>query len=204
MEGVRRPRLLAAALVVAGVLVGGQPGSAHLQTYPYTLSTCPAAYDSQVDPINTVFWDSGSSSWALANIAAHAGWANTSGSTQYFSDHGTCRIMDGQRASACGLCDRFHVRVEAIADSDESWGVTSRGDAHHEDLVWYCGHAVDANGPSGSGFDQGRRELRQLLEAGGHGWQSRYWGNTRNFRQCDGDYAGSDGYTVFVRIGHTH
>ena len=200
----RAARGLFAVVIAVGVLVGAQPGSAHFQTYPYTLSSCPAAYEAQVDPINFVFWESGSSPSALSNIAAHAGWTNTSGSTQYFSDHGTCRSMDGQRASACGTCTRFHVRVEAVADADPTWGVTSRGDAHHEDFVWYCGHAVDSNGASGSGFDQGRRELRQRLEAGGHGWQSRYWGNTRNFRQCDGDYAGSDGYTVFARIGHPH
>ena len=37
------------------------------------------------------------------------------------------------------------------------------------------------------------------LESGGHGWYSEFWGNTQNFQQCDGDYAGSDGYTVFSR-----
>jgi hypothetical protein len=196
--------MLAAAASLVALVAGGERSAAHFQTYPYTLSECPAAYNGQVDPVNFVFWDAGSSAWALSNVVAHAGWTNTAGSTQYFSDHGSCRAMDWQRASACGICTRFHIRVEATFDSDPTWGATSRGDAHHEDAVWYCGHAVDANGPSGSGFDQGRRELRRRLETGGHGWQSHYWGNTRNFRQCDGDYAGSDGYTVFVRIAHTH
>ncbi|MEJ7569171.1 MAG: hypothetical protein WKF41_13000 [Gaiellaceae bacterium] len=72
---------------------------------------------------------------------------------------------------------------------------TTIGDAHHEDLT-YCGHAVDANGANGSGFDQGRQNLRINLENGGHSWRSEFWGNTQNFQQCDGDYASSDGYTV--------
>ena len=81
---------------------------------------------------------------------------------------------------------------------DDTLRWTTIGDAHHEDLT-YCGHAVDANGSTGSGFDQGRRELRIQMENGGHGWYSEFWGNTQNFQQCDGDYASSDGYTVFSR-----
>lgn len=196
------------SMAVAIVALSGSASSwAHFQTYEYTLSGCPASSDRQVDPVNFVFWSSGSSSNALSNVSFHAGWANTSGTTQYFSDHNVCRAMDGQRASGGSTSSRFHIRVEQIADSDPIWGTTSRGDAHHEDFVWTClppSHAVDKNGSNGSGFDQGRRELRTKLEAGGHAWESHYWGNTRNFQQCDGDYAGSDGYTVFVQITHRH
>ena len=78
-----------------------------------------------------------------------------------------------------------------------------RGDAHHEDLIWYCGHAVDKGGGSSglaSGFDQGRQAIDQGL-AGSHTFGgTTYWGNTRQFKQCDGDYAGSNGNVTWWRI----
>jgi len=39
----------------------------------------------------------------------------------------------------------------------------------------------------------------------GHSSYRVWWGNTQSFKQCDGDYAGSDGWTVFIelhRVGH--
>jgi hypothetical protein len=111
--------------------------------------------------------------------------------------------MDGQRASGSTLQSRFHVRVKRTLHEDATWGVTARGDAHHEDLIWYCGHAVDKGGGSSglaSGFDQGRRAIDQGL-AGSHTFGgTTYWGNTRQFKQCDGDYAGSNGNVTWWRI----
>lgn len=81
-------------------------------------------------------------------------------------------------------------------------GWTTTGDAHHEDLVMFppCGHAVDESGPEGSGFDQARDELRARFTVAGHATSVVWWGNTQSFRQCDGDYAGSDGWAVFIEL----
>lgn len=186
--------VVATALITCvGVAIG------HFNTGLYTHSNCPADNYDRVDPINVVFWDWGTSDRVLSQIQSHAGWLNASGSSQTFVDHSACYEMAGQRASGSTASTRFHVRLHPI-HLDEALRWTSVGDAHHEDFVWYCGHAVDSNGSSGSGFDQGRRQLRTLFENAGHSWYSRYWGNTQNFQQCDGDYAGSDGYTVFIRL----
>jgi hypothetical protein len=86
-------------------------------------------------------------------------------------------------------------------DSVLRW--TTTGDAHHEDLVFFpvpCGHAVDSNGGGGSGFDQGRDELETGFAAAGHATRRVWWGNTQSFKQCDGDYAASDGWTLFVEL----
>jgi hypothetical protein len=91
-----------------------------------------------------------------------------------------------------------------------NWGTWDRGQNNLEyHAGWrdgsggtqYCGHAVDANGPSGSGFDQGRREVRiRVGDAAGHSWYTQNWGNTNNFQQCDGDWARSDGIVTFINL----
>ena len=108
--------------------------------------------------------------------------------------------MHAQRAS--GLGARFHVRVRG-QHQDAALGWVAVAGAHHEDLVLVpipCGHAVDSNGPSGSGFDQGRNELERRFATAGHPTSRVWWGNTQSFKQCDGDYAASDGWTVFVAL----
>lgn len=115
--------------------------------------------------------------------------------------------MHSQRASACGACARYHIRVRG-QHSDTTLGYTATGDAYHEDWVASClpsgWHAVDSNGPSGSGFDQGRGQLSNAMYMGGHYYYYAWWGNTQNFRQCDGDYAGSDGSTAFIQLHQTN
>jgi hypothetical protein len=192
------------AIILAGVVTAALAtcvgvAFAHFNTGLYTHKDCPADNYDRVDAINLVFWDWGTWDRVGSQIESHAGWTNTGGSMQTFVDHGNCYEMVTQRASGSIASTRYHIRLHGI-HFDDSLGWTTVGDAHHEDLVWYCGHAVDSNGSNGSGFDQGRRQLRILFENAGHGWSSRYWGNTQNFKQCDGDYAGSDGYTVFIRL----
>jgi hypothetical protein len=63
-----------------------------------------------------------------------------------------------------------------------------------------CGHAVDSNGPGGSGFDQGRDELVRRFASAGHPAERVWWGNTQSFKQCDGDYAASDGWVVLIEL----
>ena len=104
--------------ILAGVCARG--ASAHFQTYPYTLTACPASYEHQVDPVTDVFYGAATGARVLNHIRFHTGWTDAGGSTQYFSSEGVC-------------------------------GAT-------------------------------------------------YWGNTREFKQCDGDYAGSNGYVDWWRI----
>jgi hypothetical protein len=196
-------RLLAASLAVAGLLLGlgSSVAVAHFDaTSPYTHAECPAAFGNRVDPINVVFTGWGTWGRAESQIQSHAGWTATSGSAQSFVDHGACRPMHTQRASGEGT--RFHVRLRG-QHADAALGWTATGDAHHEDLVVFpapCGHAVDSNGPDGSGFDQGRDELERRFVSGGHPSSRAWWGNTQSFKQCDGDYAASDGWVVFIEL----
>jgi hypothetical protein len=190
--------VVAAALSL--VVLGG-PAAAHFDaTDRYTHRACPATASNRMDPINVVFQTWGTWGRAESQIESHAGWTATSGSSQSFVDHGNCYPIHTQRAS--GLGSRFHVRLRG-QHWDPSLGWTTAGDAHHEDLVVFpvpCGHAVDSNGPGGSGFDQGRDELRNRLADAGHSTQRVWWGNTQSFKQCDGDYAASDGWTVIIQL----
>lgn len=198
-------RVALGAMFALWALMLVPPAGAHFQTYPYTLKGCPASFDRQVDPITNVFYGGAWGAHTLNHIQAHAGWSNTSGSTQYFSSHSVCGEMAGQRASGGLTSSRFHIRIRKTYDADNTWGITSRGDAHHEDFVWYCGHAVDKGGQGvgpNSGFDQGRRAIYNAFYgiAHHHFAGNVYWGNTRLFRQCDGDLAGSNGYVGWFRV----
>jgi hypothetical protein len=199
---MRRIVVLAAlATGVAGALVAARLAPAHFDPAdPYTHAECPASSANRVDPINVVFTGWGTWGRAVSQIESHLGWTATSGSAQSFADHGRCYAMHAQRASGHG--SRFHVRVRG-QHKDAELGWTATGDAHHEDLVTFpvpCGHAVDSNGPGGSGFDQGRDELERRFDAAGHATSRVWWGNTQSFKQCDGDYAASDGWTLLVEL----
>lgn len=192
--------LLVAVLLVAVLLVAASASAHYDASGAYTERSCPDTPDNRVDPVNVVFYGWGTWGRAVSQIESHAGWTETSGSTQSFVDHGSCHPMHAQRASGSG--SRFHVRVRG-QHPDDLLGWTATGDAHHEDLVAFpipCGHAVDSNGPGGSGFDQGRDELRDRFAAAGHTWYRVWSGNSQSFKQCDGDYAGSDGWLLYVEL----
>lgn len=182
-------------------MLAAAPALGHLDTGDrYTHRSCPASFANRVDPLNVVFHTWGTWGRAASQIESHAGWTATSGSSQWFADHDGCFPMHTQRASGHG--SRFHVRLRG-QHRDDVLGWTTTGDAHHEDFVLWpfpCGHAVDANGAQGSGFDQGRDELLRLFAAAGHPVALRWWGNTQTFKQCDGDYAASDGWVAFVEL----
>jgi hypothetical protein len=203
-EDMHRFVFVVAALVV--VSLPGSPALAHLDAADrYTHNACPATAANRVDPINVVFRTWGTWGRAESQIVSHTGWTATSGTTQSFADHGGCFPMHAQRASGHG--SRFHVRWRG-QHPDEALGWTATASAHHEDNVLFplpCGHAVDSIGAGGSGFDQGRDELESRFTSAGHSAYRVWWGNTQSFKQCDGDYAASDGWTVFIelhRMGH--
>ncbi len=199
--------VLALALLPAlPALALAWPVSAHFDSSDrYTHGGCPATSANRVDPVNVLFRAWGTHGRALSQTQSHAGWSDGGGSTQYFADHASCAPMHGQRASGGVLSSRFHVRVRG-QHQDPVLGWTASASAHHEDFVFPCGHAVDANGTEGSGFDQGRNELRARFAAAGHAVSSaNWWGNTQSFKQCDGDLASSNGYATYItlhRISH--
>jgi hypothetical protein len=177
------------------------PALAHFDASArYTHRRCPATAAARVDPVNVVFTGWGTWGRAESQIVSHAGWTDSFGTAQSFADHGSCAPMHTQRAS--GRATRFHVRVRGQHwDATRGWTATAA--VHHEDLVAFpipCGHAVDANGTGGSGFDQGRNELERRFGEAGHATSRAWWGNTQSFKQCDGDYAASDGWTLFVEL----
>jgi hypothetical protein len=186
-------------------LAGATSASAHFNSGQYTHNGCPGLDTNRVDPLNIVFYNWGTWGRVTDSLQWHMGWTNDGGTTQYFVDHSSCYQMITQRASGSVTSSRFHVRLHPI-HFDNVLGWTTVGDAHHEDIVtgfsgcWPAGHAVDSNGSQGSGFDQGRQQIRVALQNGGHSWYSNFWGNTQNFKQCDSDWARSDGYTVFVNM----
>lgn len=197
---MRLLRLLQVVGAIA-VSVAAGPAWAHFDSSgQYTHKGCPGVVANRVDPINIVFYTWGTWDRALSQTQSHAGWSDTSGSDQYFVDHGNCALRHGQRANGDGLSSRYHIRVRG-QHSDTTFGWTSTGDAHHEDFVTSCpGHAVDQNGPSGSGFDQGRRQLLATFDNAGHSWFETFWGNTQTLLQCDGGGASSDGWVDFIQL----
>lgn len=173
-------------------------------------SGCPSN-GSSLDPVGVVFFGStGHAAGAAAAVEQHAGWSVSGGGSQGLNVHQgngnyACKGTDHQRAN--GTLSRFHVRLWFVNATSGQSTMKSVGTPHHEDFVTSppCGHAVDSNGPTGSGFDWGRRKLSEEMFDGGHtGQQNQYWGNTANFRQCDGDLAGSSGTGVLIPNNHGH
>jgi hypothetical protein len=193
--------LLVSLLAVSLALVFVARSPAHFDSSGrYTHSACPVADSTSSDPVNVVFHAWGTWGRAQGQVESHAGWRSSSGSAQVFLDHGGCSPQHTQRASGEG--SRYHVRARG-EHWDTALGWAALAAAHHEDLVLFplpCGHAVDSNGSAGSGFDQGRDELERRFRDAGHTTSRVWWGNTRSFKQCDGDYAASDGWTLFVRL----
>jgi hypothetical protein len=194
-------RFVLTLAVVAALVAPVAPALAHFDaTDRYTHRACPATVANRADPVNVLFTGWGTWGRAASQLEAHAGWPSTTGSSQSFVDHGGCAPMHAQRAS--GLGARFHVRFRG-QHQDAALGWVAVAGAHHEDLVLFprpCGHAVDSNGPAGSGFDQGRNELERAFASAGHATSRVWWGNTQSFKQCDGDYAASDGWTFVVAL----
>lgn len=193
--------------VAAAVALALSPAvaHAHFSSSSYTYNNCDAGRR-LVDPINFVFYGARANSTLSAHhIEHHAFWDNTSGSFQAFFTEGNCRGMATQRASSGNASSRFHIRLFPTDHPDRKGRLETVGDAHHEDLVWnsnkgYPCHAVDKNGRQGSGFDQGRSKLVNQFRGKHTFGDYAAWGNTRNFKQCDGDYAGSDGNVAWFLI----
>jgi hypothetical protein len=199
-----RARLILLAVVIGAVAFPGT-AAAHFQSglYSHEASDCA----SRIDPITVVFYGSATAGRTQNHIQYHSGWGGSSGGGQYFASHGVCGGTTHQAYSDCGTCTRFHIRLRKTYHDDATWGTTTTGTPHHEDWIWYCGHAVDKGGVDKgeglqSGFDQGRGKIYSILYGkSGHAFGgTTNWGNTQEFKQCDGDWAGSHGSVYWFHI----
>jgi hypothetical protein len=194
-------RLFPGFMAACAVLVlTATTAPAHLNVTEYTFPDCGSVDSSRwVDPINFVLMGPGNTpALSAAHVEHHTGWSNQDGSPQYIWTHNSCQAVREQRASGAGT--RFHARFFPNYDTDEYGNSFTVLGVHHEDLT-YCGHAVDSNGPGGSGFDQGREALWGPMYNGGHDYLGVfYWGNTQSMQQCDGDWAGSDGSVYYFAV----
>jgi hypothetical protein len=107
------------------------------------------------------------------------------------------------------------VRARRTAYEHPQFGITTLATPHHEDHIvtdeWDCVHAVDKGGIDKgenlySGFDWGRDELWAWMKNYSDHHPSEYvrWNNTREFKQCDEDWAGSHGAVVWIGVPDTY
>lgn len=176
--------------------------------YTYGGSECTGP---QRDPVNLVF--QGTNAWAsdvARNLEVHAGMTNTEGSTQSLYVNGQpglliCHAMDRQRAT--GPNARTHARLWRVPGSGTGAGKLVAAGAHYEQRELACSndHAVVSGDNTGvSGFDIGRRFVVGRFQDAGHVATGKWWGNTRNFIQCTGFGARSDGIGVVIENNHRH
>jgi hypothetical protein len=189
--------VLSAAACLAAIAVADSPAGASFPEFsrPYTQPTSGDCVGDGIDPINVYFLgERAGVAGVLDNIHAHTAWENGLGSPQRLKRkiddnplEYRCHVMDDQRANGGIIQSRYHTRLWFIPASSGEHKKTV-GDAHHEDwVIWTpwnpCGppgsHAVDKNGNNGSGFDQGRRRLRDVFDNHGHYVEGHYWGNTQ-------------------------
>ena len=197
---MRRLGVLVAAL--AGLAFPGA-AAAHFQTGEYSHKN--ADCNSRIDPVTVVFYEWGFPDRVRNHLGHHGGWQGGDGGGQHFASHGICGDGQGHAESGCVFCTRYHIRMRKTYHAADPIGVTTTGTPHYEDWVPSCnggfgGHAVDKGGVDRgeelqSGFDQGRWRIYSILfgEPGHAFGGSTFWGNTQEFKQCDGDWAGSHG-----------
>jgi hypothetical protein len=220
---------LAAAMVASFTFVSAAGGDFSPDfSAPYTQGADGDCRHHAIDPINVEFKGAAAGVQNTADsLVLHLFYRTyNNGSKQNLRVHVNgsnydCHGQDDQRASNCGTCTRYHIRLWWIPAPDSTKKTV--GDAHYETNS--CGggfaHAVDDNSPPPSGFDWGRRLIRHAFAHAGHYAKTVEWGNTRNFAQCNAshpdanhcptgpatsDYcqgwAGSDGNGAIIDIGH--
>lgn len=171
-----------AAVLGLGIGVAGRAyATADSSIHGYLRST-PTGVDR--DPINVLYQAKAGLAGVLASVTADLGWPDYGGSTMYFGSGAT---QDAQRASDCGDCDRYHLRVKAPADPATDDAVA----ATHFEIVTWCGH-------SSRSFDNARDVIVEAEAAGGRPVAWVFWGNTNASTQCDGYEVAGDGWIAEV------
>jgi len=186
--GQLRSRLAVIAIAAVIGLCIGVAGRAYATAdssiHGYLRST-PTGVDR--DPINVLYQARAGLAGVLASVTADLGWPDYGGSMMYFWSGSSSATQDAQRASDCGDCDRYHLRVKAPADpaTDDSVAAT-----HYEVVTW-CGH-------SSRSFDSARDVIVGAEAAGGRPVAWVFWGNTNASTQCDGYLVAGDGWIAEV------
>ena len=181
--------------------------------YSFTGSDC--AQGGRVDPVGVLFVGPHANARNVAaQVSRQAGWEQELfHGTQWLWVHTgngnySCNGTNFQQATQPDFPPgkRYHVRLWFIPATKDSKPRKTVGTPHHEDLteceglIPDVGHSVDSNGPEGSGFDQGRKQLARRFFAHGRPVIEEKWGNSEDFPQCDGDWAGSNGLGAAVTI----
>src|SRR6476620_538095 len=193
--------------------------------YAFGDSSCSEG--SRSDPIGVLFRGKSASAHNVAEqVKIHPDWNYDVQKNQYLwvlQNGGTydCREANESVAESPDSLptSRYHVRLWFIPATKGSLELKTIGTPHHEDWVAFnpannhCegavgvgSHAVDKGGVGQgleSGFDRGRHKLKSSFEASGHPITSENWGNTKEFEQCDKDWAGSDGWGLNIWIIHS-
>lgn len=201
--------VLATALASASVTALALPAvtGAHFVRARYAFKGDACTKSQRSDPVTMVVYGK-RATWRRTDsaIVDATGWTWQTGGDQWLKSHHRCYHFDSQRAEHVTL-SRFHVRLWHMPGRDRKGRRDVYLTPHHEDFVVGngCGfpgnHAVDQNGPQGSGFDQGRLRLSEALVDAGYVFTDvQYWGNTRTFKQCDGGRAGSNGSVYWIKL----
>ncbi len=173
----------------------------------YGYSTSCTNYNT-IDPVGVLFRGKRASAVnSRDEIKFHSDWNYDVHKEQHLyvkNKFGTfeCREADRSVANKPDFppSGRYHTRLWFVPHTNGSNDLWTVGTPHHEDLE-LCGHAVDENGSEGSGFDRGRHSLRIWFQTSRHTVKTgEKWGNTETAKQCDGGYAGSDGYGITVYL----
>lgn len=195
--------LTVAALAATTALANHYPGNFPEMSYPYTQEKDGDCKADAVDPINVAWRGSdGGISNVQDLLVQHADWGNRSGSEQNLKVHDNpsgydCKTQGEQRSDGSNFENtRYHTRLWFIPNSRDEPEKKTVGDAHFEELQ--CpGHKTVS-------FDAGRDRVINRMSNAGHSLNYDYWGNSRSFRQCDGDYVGSGGAGYYIGAGHRH
>lgn len=175
--------------------------SAHFERskFTYRNSNCTSKH---IDPLN-VWWYRNSNAQAHAILEVDLmGWHSQKGGTQYFSSHGFCREMAGQRN--LGNKDKHHTRFFVMPGTTGRGNEVVFGDAHRERKIECQGDRKDAvygRIHGRTGFDQGAKEIVQGMKARGHTYGGyRKSGHRERFKQCNGRYVGWNGRTQVIGL----
>jgi hypothetical protein len=193
--------LVAAVIPTAGVLPAG-PADAALDIRWYSFKHGHNCYDAQrVDPVTVIFYHLGYADWTTNHIGHHTGWGNNwDPDAQQFVTNGLCYTQHGSRADGWVIETRFHIRWRGGTYADPTYWYFTIGTPHREKAV-SCGHAVYPTETGWSGFDAGRQVVWEAMALyGGHYNFSSYVGNSSPRPQCNGWWAQSNGYALYVRI----